>query len=85
MESIKLGEGVADISIKLNGDDGNFYINRGLEKGIDLKALSSQLTNKEATLYYIKHWSLLNFDGKTRHIARIELGDKILYNEWGEN
>jgi len=29
-------------------------------------------------------WSLLNFNGKTRHVARIEVNGETAYNEWKE-
>jgi hypothetical protein len=82
VESVKAGDGPGDILVTFSGDNDYYYINRGLENGIRLEVLSKQLVDKTAKVYYIKHWSLLNFNSKTRHIARIEVGEQLVYNEW---
>lgn len=79
---VRKGEGPGDIVVTLEGNDGYYYINRGLDYGIDLNEISNQLMNKPVNLYYIRHWSLLNMNGKTRHVARIEVGGEVVYDEW---
>lgn len=73
-----------DLVLTIADNDGYYYINRALDNGIKAEMLSSRLLNKPVTIYYIKHWSLLNINGKTRHIARIEVNGETAYNEWKE-
>jgi hypothetical protein len=82
---IEPGTGEGDIVLTLANDDAYYYINRGLEYGIKMDVLKVRLLNKEVSLYYIKHWSMLNINGKTRHLARIEVDDALAYNEWPED
>ena len=82
IKNVKEGDGPGDVLISISGDEGYYYINRGLHNGIKLDVLTNQLMNKTAKVYYIKHWSLLNFNGKSRHVARIEIGEELVYNEW---
>lgn len=70
-----------DISITLKGDDARYYINRGLESGLTEEGLREAIMNQEATVLYAKHWSLLNFKSKVRHIAKIVVADKVIYSE----
>jgi hypothetical protein len=81
-EVTKITSEGSDLVVVISGNDGYYYINRALDNGTKAEMLSSQLLNKPVTLYYIKHWSLLNFNGKTRHIARIEVNGQVAYNEW---
>jgi len=85
MVAVKKGGGPADIVLTMKGDDGYYYINRGLEYGIKLNELTDQLLNKIVTVHYIRNRSLLNFNSKTRHVARIETGGSVIYNEWGDD
>lgn len=79
---VSKGEGKGDIVLTIEGDDANYYINHGMDNGLTIETLSEQLLNKTAIVYYVKHWSLLNMNGKTRHIGRIELDNKAIYAEW---
>ena len=58
-----------DIVFKLHDDNYINYINRGLEKGIDLSEWNDQLKNKALTFTLVKHKSL--FGPKHRTIAII--------------
>lgn len=82
---VENGSGASDVVIVLANDNAYYYINRGLDRGVKLDALAKQLVDKTVTVYYIKHWSILNFSGKTRHVARIVVNDEVAYNEWKEN
>lgn len=82
VEDVKAGGGPGDILVKISGNNGYYYINRGLENGVNLDVLTKQIKDKPAKVYYIKHWSLFNFNAMTRHIGRIETGQAIVYNEW---
>lgn len=72
----------SDLVLTLSNNDGYYYINRAADNGIKREMMNDQLLNKQVTVYYVKHWSLLNFNGKTRHVARIEVNGRVAYNEW---
>lgn len=60
-------------------DDGTdyYYINRGLEQGLNLDSLNAKVLNKTVTLYLPK----MPF-GTSEHIARMVLGDEIIFTEF---
>ena len=73
--------GTNDVTFQLENDDAIYYINRGLEKGLTLEDLQEELLNREISLHYVKHWSPLDPNNKTRHIAKLEIGEELIYNE----
>ncbi len=75
------GGGESDIVIFLKGDKNYYYINRGLERDLNLETLQSQIFNNEITLHFVKHWSPLDPKNHTRHIARLNFDGKLIYNE----
>ena len=77
--------GVNDIVFKLEGLDKEFYVNRGLERGLDLAELRSQMTNKEILIKYPKYWTPLDPGNSTRHISKIECDGRIIFTELGAN
>ncbi len=72
--------GTKDVVFKLEHDHATYYINRGLEQGLDW-ATVKQLEGKEAVLHYVKHWSPLSALSQVKHLARVEVEGKILYDE----
>ena len=80
-EVVSVTEGTSnDIVFKLKGETDSFYINRGLEQGLNLKDLQSKLIGKQVTLKYPKHWSLLNIAGNTKHLSVIELNNEKVFS-----
>ena len=75
------GGGQSDIIIDIQGDDSYYYINRGLEMGINLKEMQIALINESAELFYIKHWTPLDPGNKSRHVARVACKGEVFYNE----
>jgi hypothetical protein len=73
--------GVKDVNFKLEGRKEMFYVNRGLERGLNLQSLKSQLTNQDITIKYPDHWSLLNFNKRIIHISKIEHQGKTVFTE----
>lgn len=70
-----------DISFTLEGDDHQYYINRGLEQGLDLQALEDQLLHREIKLKVIRRkWSLLDPHHLQAPIASIERGPSVVYS-----
>lgn len=73
--------GVKDVFFELQGLDKKFYVNRGLERGLDLIKLKAELTNKEIVIKYPRYWTPLNPDNSVRHISKIEFEDKTVFTE----
>jgi len=71
-----------DIQIRLENDSHYYYINRGLEKGINLEQLSSKVLNKTVTLYCLNRWTIVNPDGIVPHISKMEKGTTVVYSEF---
>lgn len=67
-----------DIIIQLRGQPTSFYINRGLESGLDVDTLTEQLLGDSVTF-----WVGDQLIGTPRHITHLE-HDDILYTEWGQ-
>jgi hypothetical protein len=60
-------------------DDGTYYyyINRGLQQGLNLDSLNAKVLNKTVTLHLPK----LLF-GTAEHISQMTLGDEIIFTEF---
>lgn len=54
-----------------------YYINRGLEQGLNLETLNAKVLNKTVTLHLPK----LLF-GTSEHIAQIAIDDEIIFTEF---
>ncbi|PTM11683.1 MAG: hypothetical protein DA407_01070 [Bacteroidetes bacterium] len=65
-----------DIMFHDNGTD-LYYINRGLERGLNLETLNAKVLNKTVTLHLPK----LLF-GTSEHIAQMAIGDDIIFTEF---
>jgi len=74
--------GVKDLCFYLESDSSCYYINRGLENGLDLSKIKSQLLNKQVKIYYANYWSLFNVAELSKHINQLEYKDSIIYTEW---
>ncbi|MGB0897050.1 MAG: hypothetical protein ACPGU9_09505 [Flavobacteriaceae bacterium] len=74
---IKIAEGKSnDIVISDAGGD-HYYINRGLEHGLNIAKLSEQILDKNVTLHLPKY-SI----GTSEHVAQLVINDTILYTEF---
>lgn len=65
-----------DIVLSDDGTD-HYYINRGLEYGLNLDSLNAKVLNKTVTLHLPKLWL-----GTSEHIAQLAVGDEIIYTEF---
>ncbi len=73
----KITEGSTyDIVFHDTGTD-YYYINRGLEQGLNLDSLNAKVLNKTVTLHLPK----LLF-GTSEHIAQIAIDDEIIFTEF---
>ena len=73
--------GTGDVSIKLAGTKKVFYINRGLERGLNLENLQRKLVGRKVALQYIGHWTPLAPFDDGRHIAKLFLPNEMIYDE----
>ena len=67
-----------DIIFKDRGND-QYYINRGMENGLDLEDLRNRVLNKKVTLHLPKFWI-----GTSEHIAQLKLNEDVLYTEFNK-
>ena len=67
-----------DIIFFSNSGD-RFYINRGLELGLNLDTLNAKVLNKSVTLHLPK---LLGGLIISEHIAQLAVGDEIIFTEF---
>jgi hypothetical protein len=74
--------GFKDIVFKLQGLNKEFYINRGLESGLDVHKLRATLTHNEIVILYPKYWTPLDPFNSTRHISKIKHDGKIVFTEF---
>lgn len=59
-------------------DKGNrYYINRGLQQGLNLETLNAKVLNKTVTL----HLPILMF-GPSNHIAQLAIGGDVIFTEF---
>jgi len=74
--------GVRDVVFKLEDDDRLFYINRGLENGLDLSELKDKYIGKKLTLTYINHKYLFDIFVSNSHLAEVKTNDTTIYSEF---
>lgn len=79
--AIDTNGGPSDVSIYIKGDNSYYYINRGLEKGLQLGDLQSNLVGQHCTLFYADHWTPLDPFGTHRHVTKIQVKETAVYNE----
>ena len=73
--------GEKDVVIRLKECHKTFYINRGLETGLDLDVLRTKLLHNHVTIKYPKYWTPLDPLSSTRHIAKLNYGEEVIFNE----
>jgi len=70
-----------DIVFLLEGDQRRFYINRGLENGLELADLKNRLIGNPVVIKYPKYWTPLDWDNRIRHLSKLEYDGEIIFNE----
>ena len=79
--SIAEAGGPADVAIRLRDDSHRYYINRGIEQGVNTSVLRAELVDNEVEVYYVKHWTPLDPMGTMRHVSRVVYQGAIIYDE----
>ena len=73
--------GEKDLKIELAGLERSFYINRGLEKGLNIDELRRQILGQEILIKYPKYWTPLDWNNRVRHVAKMEFNGELIYSE----
>lgn len=84
VEKVVAGEGENDIVLITQSNSVQYYINRGLEKGLSIEDLNQKLTNDTVLISYIDHKSILNPQGNYRHVIQLQKGQELLLPRWQE-
>ena len=74
--------GVHDVVFKLKEyNQKRYYVNRGLERGLELENLQNTLIDKKITIKYPSYWTPLDPTNATRHISKIEHDGTVIFTE----
>ena len=70
-----------DVIFVMLNTDRKFYINRGLENGLELNNLKEKLIGNSIVMKYPKYWTPLDWNNSIRHISKVEFKNDIIFNE----
>jgi hypothetical protein len=70
-------EGSSNDIVFKHSDTDSYYINRGLEKGLNIEELKTKLLNKKVTLHLPKFPI-----GTSEHIAQLSINNNVIYSEF---
>ena len=70
-----------DVIFVMENNERRFYINRGLENGLELNNLKEKLIGNEIVVKYPNYWTPLDWNNSVRHISKVEFKDEIVFNE----
>lgn len=73
--------GENDVVFLLENKKRRYYINRGLENGLDLADLRERLIGREITLKYPAYWTPLDWNDEIKHLSKVEVKDEVIFNE----
>lgn len=76
----KITEGSTYDIVFHDGENHSYYINRGIEYGLNLDSLNAKVLNKTVTL----HLPILIY-GTSKHIAQLAIEDEIIFTEFSSN
>lgn len=72
--------GEKDIVFTLRENSKSYYINRGMEQGLSIEALKSQLLNEEVTIKYPNFWTPISSDD-IKHLSKLIYKDQVIFTE----
>ena len=81
VEKIKLTEG-NDFIFLLQDNPTRYYINRGIEAGLNYQDFESKVLNQRIVVKYPEYWTPLDWNNSVRHISKVELNGETLFNEF---
>ena len=72
--------GVKDISVVLENQKQRYYINRGLENGLNMEQMKSML-GKEVVVKFPDYWTPLDWNNTVRHLSKFECEGRVIFDE----
>lgn len=76
--------GVKDVVFVLRDDDKRYYINRGLENGLNLDTLRQDLLTENISIYYPRYWTPLDWNNRVKHLSHLTFQEQVIYTEVGK-
>ena len=73
--------GTKDVVFQLAHTDVRYYINRGLEKGLNLSLLKATLMDQEITIKYPSYWTPLDPRNDDRHVTKLEYAGEVIFSD----
>ena len=71
-----------DVCFRLRNDPRTYYINRGLEQGLQLQQLKAELVGQPIDLWYVDLWTPMDPNSMSRHVSRVTRSDgEIVFDE----
>jgi len=80
VKHVKLTKG-NDFVFRLQNDPTKYYINRGIEAGLDFDQFKQEVLNQSVVFKYPKYWTPLDWNNEIRHISKVEKDGKTLFTE----
>jgi len=74
---IKIAEVTSSDIVFSDTHGDHYYINRGLERGLNLDSLNAKVLNKTVTLHLPKLWF-----GTSEHIAQLTVDNEVIFSEF---
>ncbi len=75
----KISAGTSNDIVFTDAQGDHYYINRGLERGLNLDSLNAKVLNKTVTLHLAK---ILGGFVTSEHIAQLSVDGQIIYTEF---
>ena len=69
-----------DIIFVMKNKERRFYINRGLENGLELDDLKDKLIGNSVVVKYPKYLTPLDWNNSVRHISKVEFNGEVLFS-----
>ena len=73
--------GEKDVVFILQKDKTRYYINRGLENGLDLQELKQNLIGQKVIIKYPRYWTPLDWNNTIKHLSKLEHDGNVIFNE----
>ena len=73
--------GSKDITLILSGHRKRYYINRGLERGLQLNEVGTALLGRKVVIKYPDYWTPLDPKNSIRHVSKSELDGQTIFTE----
>ena len=70
-----------DVIFVMLNTDRKFYINRGLENGLELNNLKEKLIGNSIVMKYPKYWTPLDWNNSIKHLSKVKFKNEIIFNE----